>query len=471
MDKSACILGAGVAGLGAAMKFTETKWKLDIFEKNKFMGGMCYSFKRDGFTFDLGGHRFITKNEGLLKRLNSIMADDWRIRDRKSQIFLNGKYFHYPLKFNDIIKKLTPLTMLNCSMDYLFTLVRNSFSKNETMDSFEKWVVRNFGDKLYQIFFKPYNIKLWGIEPSKISADWASQRISFKDMRDVIKSTLSRNSNNKRGYAESYYYPDDGIGRLPQKMGEEVFKHNNSNVYLDTHIHKVYHHNNKITGLEYSQNGSKKMTTLPCENLVSTIQLPDFCKLLSPAPPEEVVSAANSLRFRSVVFLNIMVDRNSVTDNSWLYFPEEKFVFFRIVEPKNWSEKMAPEGKTSLCLEIACDKGDDLWNATSDELLEKCLPSLIEMDYVQAHEILDHFVTKAEHAYPIYEIDYKEKTKCIIDYLDQFKNFIICGRQGMFRYNNMDHSIEAGFLAAEYLNENVDKQDVLKVANSDEPFE
>jgi len=463
------ILGGGPAGLTAAWQLAQHGKRITVLESEEQVGGLSKTVRHNGFSFDLGGHRFITHNLDLAEQVKHLLGDRLSVRPRTSTIRLKGKFFHYPLDFGDLVTKLHPLTAMHCGIDYMLTMLTGKF-KNRSDQSLEDWVVNRFGRAMYNIYFGPYSEKLWGVSPGQISADWAAQRISLPNLWDVFLRLLGKKSNMPKTYATQFFYPVGGIGVISERMAEIIQKANPQNqVIVNAQVTGFIHDGGRIVSLQYEQNGEKK--ELQGDFYISTIPLPVLINSMRPPLEQELIDVASQMTFRSLRFLNLMLDMEQVSENTWMYIPEEKYYFFRIQEPRNWHPENTPEGKTSLILEVACNYGDERWNASNKETAERCIKGLDELGFHVKDKVIDYFSTYARYAYPIYTLNYKEKLKKAFTILSRFENLVSCGRQGLYRYNNMDHSMEMGILAARHLLEDIPREQIYGVATETESFE
>ncbi len=439
------ILGAGLAGLAAAEGVLRYGEKPLVIEKEEIVGGLCASVRKNGFIFDFGGHRFLPHHKETADFARNLFPDNSLVlRNRRSQIYLNGKFLQYPPEPLDILKKLGVLTSLNCALQGLYARVRHFFFKRQEV-SLKDWLMNRFGKKLYDIYFGPYSAKLWGVDPSLISSEWAPQRVSVASIGVVIQNLLKPRSKSIKTYADRFLYPIGGIGRMPENMAQDIIK-NGGKVFRGTKVVKVSRETKGFAVEAVNVQGEKRIFF--SSKIISSIPLPEFISLVRPSPKEEILEAAAHLKFRSVRFLNLMLDVNEVTKNTWLYIPEEKYIFFRIQEFNKWCPQNAPKGKNALTLEIACQKADALWTMPEEVLLNLCLRDLKKMGIDLAGKVLGYFSTFGEHAYPFYSLGYKKHLHKIYRFIEGNDDMLVCGRQGLFRYVNMDQAIENGFQAA-----------------------
>ena len=468
MQKRVVILGAGPAGLSAGWKLAEKGFKVDLLELDSRVGGLCKSYYYEDYTFDLGGHRFITKDDELLKDVLDLMGDELFESPRKSVVRLKGKYFYYPLAGKDLILKMNPVTSAKCFLDYVYVSARNKVARSKEV-SLEDWVVNRFGRGLYNIYFGPYSEKLWGLHPSKISKDWAAQRISLLNLWDVFLRLLGKTRNAPKTYATRFFYPvKGGIGRMCDKMAERITAAGGT-IHLSSPVTSIRVEGGRIKEVVYRQDGAEK--TISGDYIISTVPLPQLIKSITPKVDDKYLKVADTMKFRSLRFLNILIDSKQISDNTWIYIPEEKFKIMRIQEPKNWSPTNAPPDKTSLILELACDEGDDIWRADEDALTTQCTDELRKLGLLNGERIIHKFTTRIEHAYPIYTLDYHKKVRTIFELFAGMDNFIPIGRQGLYRYNNMDHSMKMGILAAESITAGRSRDEIFRVAQEEVAFE
>lgn len=447
MKKKIIILGAGPAGLSAAWKLSEAGQEVIVLEKESDVGGICRTIRYNDFLFDLGGHRFITEDEELSQQIQELMGDELIITPRKSMIRLRGKYFQYPLEFKNLFLGINKLLFIKSFIDYLYAITKKKlFNKKDI--SFEDWVVNRFGRTLYDIYFCMYTEKLLGISTKKISADWVAQRISLLNLWDVFLRLLGKEINRPKTYALEFAYPKMGIGMICEKMTEEI-KRYSGRIYLDANVKKIILEEEFIKKIVFEEDG--KVRELSGDWYISTIPMPDFIKGIEPCVGQEYLEVANSMRFRAVRFLNLIIDQKEISDNTWIYIPEKEFLFFRIEEPRNWSRFSSPQGKTSLILEIACDYDDDIWNAPDKIIFQRCIKDLNKLGLFDTNRIKEYFTTRIQHGYPIYELDYREKIEKTMELLRSIDNLIPIGRQGLYRYDNMDYFIKMGLLTAEHI--------------------
>ena len=440
------ILGGGLTGLSAGYVLTKAGLKVKVFESDSSVGGLSKTIIHNGFRFDLGGHRFFTKDRKLNNFVKELMGKELISVPRKSKIYMQNKYFDYPLKPLNAIFGLGISTTIEILFDYAAEKIKNLIREPQNI-SLEDWVVGNFGRKMFNIYFKEYSEKVWGIECSMISAEWVAQRIRGLSLASAVKNALFKlNGKDVPSLVDFFLYPQLGIGRISDRLKEDIEAGNNS-VLTNSRIERINHSDFKVESIVI--NNRKQFVEENGIEFISSIPITKLVKMLHPAPPENILTAASKLRFRDLVIVAVTINRKRVTDQTWIYIPEQKIPFGRLHEPTNWSEKMAPEGKTIIVAEFFSFKGDGIWSKSDEELTAITVENLENMGFVKKHEIIGSAVVRVPNAYPLFKVGYKERCDEIYEYLGRFKNLHITGRSGMFRYYNMDHAIESGIKTAE----------------------
>ncbi len=465
VDKQIVILGAGLAGLTCALELARAGVKPTVLEREAIVGGLARSYSEDGFTYDLGPHRLLIHDADQVAEFQRLLGGELLHKERKSRIFLQGRFFHYPLQVGNAMFSMPPATTARILADYAWARGRGLLRPSADR-SFEEWVESRFGRTLYEIFFKQYTEKAWGIPCSRISADWASQRISLLSLWDTLVKSLRKAGNQPRTYASSFYYPaQGGIGALCRAMAQEV-ESLGGQVLCGQAVTGI---NRKGQRISQVRAGDQKFA---CDELISTIPLNDLVKLNPRAVPAPVIQAADSLRFRAIVFVYLFLNRPAIADDHWIYLPEEQFAGNRLSESVNFSINNAPAGKTVLCAEITCDVGDATWNTTDAVLAERVSADLQRMGFADLHpaDIVDIRTHRAPEAYPIYDIGYQERVNTVLAYGESLSNFMAIGRNALFRYNNMDHSVEMGRRAAQALLDRQDRKSAAQVATESQYF-
>ena len=443
--KDVVILGGGPSGLSAGHVLSESGSNVLVIERQARVGGLAKTIEHNGFRFDLGGHRFITGNKQLESLVREILGGDLLVVDRSSKIVLNGKLYDYPISIRNALSRLGLRTSIRLVADYLSEQIRKHFIKTPII-SLEDWVVRHFGRSLFNVFFKEYSEKVWGVPCDRIAKEWVAKRIKGLSLGVAIRGAFSRTESRRlRTLANQFLYPPLGIGQICDNLQVRIDRI--GQVMTDTSVIGINHADNEIQSVMVQNAGG--IHEYSGSEFISSIPLTVLVQLLNPQPPAEILQAAASLLFRDLVVVTVMLDRERVTDQTWMYIPDQAVPFGRFHEPKNWSARMAPEGKTHLVVEYFCFSGDAIWTATDAALEQRTVSELSRMGFIEPDEVFDSAVLRIPKAYPLFEVDYIQKQKCIVEYLERFSNLELVGRGGQFEYYNTDHAMESGIAAAE----------------------
>jgi len=462
--KTNVILGAGPSGMACAYELNKAKKPFVLIEKDSRIGGMGKTLEFNGFKTDIGPHRFFSQNQYLYDLIKDLLGEKWIKVNRLTRFYINEKFFLYPVDIKNALSNVGIFKGTKIIYDYVIEKLKNSIKKKKII-SFEDQVVSDFGRALAELNMLNYTEKIWGIPCSEISPDWSKQRIKGLSVREIIKKSIFKSKKGPKTLVDQFYYPEDGTGLIYETMKEIILRDNFCTLKLNSYPIKIIHDNERINEVVINTNEN-----IEVENIVSSIPITKFIDILYPKPPRKVLNSAKKLKFRSHVSLFVTINKNKIFPDQWIYFPEKEIPFARIMEPKNFSKKMSPKGKTSLLIEFFCWEGDKIWRANEKELLELSIDWLEKIDFVKKDEIIDLFVHREKYAYPVYDLNYKKNLKKIKNYFNNFQNLQLIGRAGSFRYNNQDHAIEMGILAARNIIEGK-KYNIDDVGSKQEYFE
>jgi len=432
------VLGAGPAGLTAAHELIQAGIRVTVLEKRKDLGGLggtaAFEGKAGTYRFDFGGHRFITANRDLLRLVDELVGDDLLTVERRSVIRLAGRTYEYPLALGNLIRN-APLRLIGGAIR---DAVRMTFagSRAAAGEDFASWTESRFGPTLYRAFFAGYTRKLWGVEPSELSADWAEQRISLMDIREVARRLLPAAGKNPRTYARMYRYPRHGFGMIFERLAARFTKAGGA-IRTGT----------TVTGFQRDAGGAIAAVLtdagdVACDAVISTLPLPDAVRM---------TGGASELRFRGLRFLNLPMATADVSPWTWQYLSDPDIMATRLQEPRRRSPEMAPPGMTSLMLEIPCDPGDALWQADDAALFARGRADLTRLGIDMSKATGEIFGARAANAYPLMTVGYGVERERAIAHLGAIPNLVQCGRQGAFRYVFTDAAMEMGQMAAAML--------------------
>jgi len=441
------VMGAGPGGLAAGHKLAENGVRVSVVEAAPYVGGLSRTIQQDGFRFDLGGHRWFTKNEDLNDWFRALMKDELILVPRISRIYFNGRFFLYPVKISNVLKNAGIFQCIAAVFSYGMAQLRYGVFKKPVVTMQEAFEMQ-FGHVLYEMFFRRYSEKVWGRPCSDMSADWVSQRTKGVSIVSAVREALLKPKEKLVSLIDEFMYPRWGYMRISERMAEDIETWGGA-VHLQERVVKISHAGGRITSVT-TRNAAGRETAHTADAVVSSIPLTLLAQIMDPPAPAAVVESARSLRFRDIITVNLMLERKQVTNDTWLYIHDESIPFGRLHEPKNWSPDMVPDaGKTSLVLEFFCTEGDAIWSKSDEELCQIAVDVLSErLKFFAKSEVIGAFAIRAKQAYPIYTLGYAEPLAAIKEYVRSFENLEIIGRGGTFRYNNADHSIETGLLAA-----------------------
>lgn len=437
------IIGAGPAGLSAAYELLQSDVESTILEADSdFVGGISRTARYKGFRFDIGGHRFYSKNREIQQLWTEWLGDELLLVPRLSRILYDGKFFDYPLKARNAFLNLGLWETLRCIASWL----RAQAKPVRPEASFEDWVVNRFGARLYSIFFRTYTEKVWGIPCREISADWAAQRIKDLNLFKACLHAIGWNS--KSGptittLIDEFRYPRLGPGMMWERLSENVISRG-CRLKMGERVETVTWEPGgviSVTTSTASHQGDAFLCSMPMRSLVQA---------LDPPPPDRVLEAAEKLRYRDYLTVVLILDVAQLFPDNWLYIHEPRVRMGRIQNYKNWSADMVPDSSlTSLGLEYFCDAGDSLWKKSDSELVEMGFQELCQLGLAEIEQLRDGTVLRMPKAYPVYDEGYQDRVDLIREFVqERLPNLQLIGRNGMHRYNNQDHAMWTGILGA-----------------------
>ncbi len=408
------------------------------------VGGIARTEVHEGYRFDIGGHRFFTRDKGVQHLWQEMLGPDFLTVPRLSRISYDGRLLHYPLEFSNALSNLGVVESTRIVLSY----VKARFWPHREENTFEQWVTNRLGRRLYESFFRPYTEKVWGIPCSEIEADWAAQRIQGLSLRTALANALFGTGAADTLISE-FQYPLLGPGMMWQRF-REVVESLGAEVRLETKVLRVELQRHRV-GTVVARRGQKEVD-IAGESYISSMPLNELIAAIIPPPPQDVLEAARRLRHRAFVLVGLIVDRGDLFPDHWIYVHNPDVKVGRLQNFKNWSAAMVPDqGRTSLGLEYFCDEGDEIWAMPDPQLIDLASGELDQMGFAKSDEVVGGVVFRQPKAYPVYDRGYRERLGVIWRYLESVENLQTVGRGGTHRYNNMDHSMLSGMAAARNL--------------------
>ena len=434
------VVGAGPAGLTAAYVLAKQGLsQITVLEADDIVGGIARTAQYKGFRFDIGGHRFFTKIHAVDELWREILGPEFISVPRLSRIHYNGRFFDYPLKLTNALRGLGPLNALRIVLSYL----KWHYQPYPIEENFEQWVTNRFGRRLYEIFFQTYTEKVWGIPCTEIRAEWAAQRIQGLSLARVILSAtaLQKRMDPIKSLIHEFQYPRLGPGQMWEACRDRVVERGHR-VLLQHTVERFDTSDGRVTAVHArTPNGAR---TFEAEHVISTMPLRSLVRAISPAVPEPVRLAAEGLRYRDFLVVALILRKDGLFPDNWIYIHTPGVRVGRIQNFNNWSPAMVPvPGMTCLGMEYFCFEGDGLWESRDEELIARGAAELEALGLGSRADVVDGSVIRMPKAYPIYDSAYKGHLATIREFLDPIANLHTIGRNGMHQYNNQDHSMLA----------------------------
>jgi protoporphyrinogen oxidase/predicted dehydrogenase len=434
------ILGGGPAGLTAAFVLGRRGLPGAVFEADGTVGGIAKTIEFNGYRFDLGGHRFFTKLKAVQALWQEMLGEEFLTRPRLSRIYYNGKYFAYPITAKDVVGRLGLVESTRCALSYLWARRH----RKADADTFEEWVTARFGRRLYDAFFRSYTEKLWGIPGTEIRSLWAAQRIKNFSLGQAILTMLGLRRDHVTTLIEKFHYPRLGPGQMWEAFATRVVQ-DGVPVNLNQRCVAIKHAEGRAQSIVLRQNGD--VFEHAVDSVVSSIPLSELVLNLDPPAPPEVQEAARSLRYRDLVLVALMTTEPEPFPDNWIYLHDPDTRAGRVQNYGAWSAGMVKPGSTCLGVEYFCFRGDEIWEMSDAQAVELATRELAAIGLIDPTKVVDGVKVLVPKAYPMYDVNYESAVATIREYLARFENIETCGRNGLHRYNNQDHSMWTALLA------------------------
>ncbi|HLF39841.1 MAG TPA: NAD(P)/FAD-dependent oxidoreductase [Acidimicrobiia bacterium] len=442
------VIGAGPAGLTAAYQLAKAGHPSVVLEGNTVVGGISRTVERDGWRFDIGGHRFFTKVAAVEELWHEILPDgDFLMRPRMSRIYYRGKFFDYPLKAMNALRNLGLWEAFLCVASYVWARLRPPRDQS----NFEGWVSARFGKRLYRIFFKTYTEKVWGVPATQIQADWAAQRIKNLSLGKAVRNALrpKRNQKDIASLIEEFQYPKLGPGMMWERA-RDLVEAAGTKVITDMWVTRIRHEDRRAVAVVARNGTGDAETEYPAGHVVSSMPLPQLLLAMDPPVPADIVTAARDLHFRDFLTVALVVPESDGFPDNWIYVHSPEVRLGRIQNFGSWSPYLVKEGRTCLGLEYFVFEGDDLWDSADEDLVELGKRELGALGLVDPDRVEAGYVVRMPKAYPVYDEAYQANVDVLRRWLEtNAPNVHPVGRNGMHKYNNQDHSMLTAMLVVE----------------------
>lgn len=436
------ILGAGPAGLTAAYTLTRLGHGALVLEADEQVGGLAKTVVRDGYRFDLGGHRFFTKSAEVEALWHEVLGDELLLRPRLSRIYWNGRFLDYPLSARDVVRKLGPLELARCIASYAAARARPR-GREETL---EQWVSNRFGRRLYELFFRTYTEKVWGVPAGELRAEWAAQRIKDMSFTAAAKDALFGNGHGgPKSLIRQFHYPRYGPGQMWEAMARRI-EELGGEVRTGVAVERILLEDDRVTAVDTAAG------TIACEHAVSSLPLGSIAAMVEPGPAGEVREAASGLRYRDFLTVALVLRGADLFPDNWVYVHDPGVRVGRIQNYRSWSPWMVSDDTTTcIGLEYFCFEGDELWESDDARLVELAAAELERLGLARGEQVERGYVVRVPKAYPVYDADSPARLAALRAWLAGIENLQQVGRNGLHRYNNSDHSMLTAIRAVENL--------------------
>ncbi len=451
-DRPVVVAGGGPAGLTAAHRLATAGDPVVVVEQDGVVGGISRTVERDGWRFDIGGHRFFTKVTPVEEFWHEVLPPgDFLLRPRMSRIYYGGKYYDYPIKLGNALSNLGIVEAVRCGLSFLWVRVRPP----KDLSTLEGYIVSNYGWRLYHHFFKTYNEKVWGVSASEISADWGAQRIKgmslWNAVWEPIRSSFARRQRDKSrqvtSLIEEFQYPKYGPGMMWEHCAEQVLALG-GRIMMETAVTRVHCEHGAAVGVTVRRGGVEER--LPASHVISSMPFPELARMMDPPVPAEVLRAADDLHFRDFLTVALVVPEDRGFPDNWIYIHAPDVKVGRIQNFGSWSPYLVKDGRTCLGMEYFVFEGDELWTLDDDDLVVLATKELASIGLVDPSDVEAGYVVRMPKAYPVYDDSYRDNVDVLRRWFESHApNVHPVGRNGMHKYNNQDHSMFTAMLTVE----------------------
>ena len=451
-DRPVLVIGAGPAGLTAAHQLAEAGDAVLVVEQDDVVGGISRTVERDGWRFDIGGHRFFTKVKPVEEFWHQVLPDeDFLLRPRMSRIFYGGKFYDYPIKLGNALSNLGLLESFRCGLSFVWVRIHPP----KDLTTLEGYIVSNYGWRLYEHFFKTYNEKVWAVPASEISADWGAQRIKgmslwtavWEPIRSSLRGKRRDRSQQVTSLIEEFQYPKYGPGMMWERCTEQVVAMGGE-VRMQTSAAALHVEDGAAVAVTVTSEDRDERVDV--SHVISSMPFTALARIVDPPVPEEVLRAASDLHYRDFLTVSLVVPVDRGFPDNWIYIHSPDVKVGRIQNFGSWSPYMVKDGRTCLGMEYFVFEGDELWTCSDEELVALATKELAVIGLVEPSDVETGYVVRMPKAYPVYDDVYRDNVEVIRRWFEEHApNVHPVGRNGMHKYNNQDHSMYTAMLTVE----------------------
>jgi len=463
MSKDVAIIGAGVSGLSAAWKLAENGFRINVFEKEDVIGGISSTFSHGECKLDYGPHKIYTQLDDIYAEIKKLLGPDLLEIEKKSRIRLEGKYFDYPVTIFQLIFRMNPSITMGIGISYLYAILNSKVSKVRD-DSYESYLINRFGKSLCSLVFFPYAKKIWG-EPKTLASSLAESRVPIPSLSELAKRKVMGDHGKREISASTFNYPRNGIIDLSKKMAEKIIT-SNGNIHLGRGVTRLSVEKGRVISVELSDGAS-----FDADHFISTMPLANLIHMINPMPPQNILNAVDLLKHKNLILVYLVISKDHLFEDNWIFFPEEAYSFNRIFEQKSFSPFMIPKGITVLSAEITCSQESAEWHMDEKKLVDIVIKQLEKSGIISAKDVIDSFTKRIKNAYPVYDINHKKNREIVMEYLDGIMNLYSIGRLGYFNYVGMADCMDMGIKTAQNIVDSSDQADWRKLRKTFESYQ
>lgn len=448
--KNVVILGGGLCGMYSGITLLRNGYDVTIIEKANFSGGLANGIKHGNNYYDYGVHMLHAHDKEIFEDIKKIMGDKRIEVNLDARIRWQGKFYHYPLQFMDLITGMNQLKLIRCIIGLFYAQLRYKLFPKEPKDAHEA-LNQLYGRSLAKFFFIEFTEKYWGIPTHNLSATFITSKMPRLTAVDFLKKILSMvGFKEKKGLAvdsalnkEILHYSKKGARCLVEELTNEYDKLGGK-IFLESKINKINLYQNKIDNINFEY--QSKNHTFKCHECISTIPLNNLFSYFSPKISEDVKESADKIRYKAIVIYGLLIKKERCIEGLYIYY--RKHIFHRVCEPKNAGMEVNPKDHTVLVIEMTCNKNDSKWNG-EPEVIEQMLSELEEENILNKKDVVEVNKLVYPHGYPLYDLGFEKYHQKLKNYIKDINNIQSIGRQGGFCFPGMHKSMRIGKDAAQ----------------------